>query len=226
MAELLARIALLSAMIGAVLTAWWAWRARDRWGRVSRPAALVGVGPYRRALVRSHAPRPVPLSVVLVAGTGCVWGFLTTLVFAPSGLVFLLAPARHDPVRQILLTLSGLGVFATAVAAFALGPSLVRASRALLEREPDADERALSVATWSSLHHAMVLLSFVLFAVHEDDARIVAIVAVPCAIGLVHAWSLGRVSRIVARVQRCERDDEDASSESAAILAIGDRSPL
>ncbi|WP_157070395.1 hypothetical protein [Sandaracinus amylolyticus] len=213
-------------MIGAVLTAWWAWRARDRWGRVSRPAALVGVGPYRRALVRSHEPRRVPLAVLVVAGVGCVWGLLTTLVFAPSGLVFLLAPARHDPVRQILLTLSGLGVFATAIAAFALGPSLMRASRALIERDHDAGERALSVATWSSLHHAMVLVSFVLFAVHEDDARIAVVVAVPCAIGLVHAWSLGRACAIVARVQRDERDDEDASSESAASIVIGDRSTL
>lgn len=206
--ELLLRVAGLASMCAATVSAWWAWRARERWGQVSLPAAYAGVGPYRRAPVRAWRARGTPLRVVVVSCLGTIWGAITTTVLAPAGLVFLLAPARHEPARQLLLTLSGLGVFATAAAALALGPSLVLASRALVSRDPDALDRALTTATWSTLHHAMVLLSFVLFAVHERAPGIAMVVAVPCAIGLVHAWSLAHAARYVAALDLRDDDTE------------------
>lgn len=212
--ELLLRIASLGTLAAITVSAAWAWRARDRWGGVPRPLAMVGTGPYRRAPAHSWAPRRVPPRVLVVAGLGIAWGTLTTLLFAPSGLVFLLAPARHEPGRQMLLVLAGLGVFATAIAGLALGPTLVRASRALLERAADAEDRAITAATWSALHHAMVLLSFVLFAVHERDPSFAVMVALPCALGLVHAWSLAHVARYVGRL-RDTSEETSITGESA-----------
>lgn len=205
--ELLLRIASLSTLVAVAMSAFWTWRGRDRWGRVPRPLAVLGAGPYRRAPSRDWAPRRTPLRVLVVGGLGVVWGAMTTAVFSPSGLVFLLAPARPDPGRQMLLMLAGLGVFATATAGLALGPALMRASRALLERARDGEERALATATWSALHHLMVLVSFTLFAVHQREPSYAVLVSLPCTLGLVHAWSLAHVARYVGRLR-------DASDES------------
>jgi hypothetical protein len=195
-AELALRLSCLVTIAAGALTCRWAWHARHRWGSEPRSfGTFAGEGPYRRGLVRRWVPRGVPWSISLVGGAGIAWGLITSFVLAPGGLLFLLAPARHDPERQILLMLAGLGVFAAAVAGFPLGLALARASRALIERAPDARDRALTAATWSSLHHATVLLSFVLFGLHERDATLASLVAVPCALGVVHAWALTHVSR-------------------------------
>lgn len=199
--ELLLRIASFSTLVALAMSAFWTWRGRDRWGRVPRPLSLLGIGPYRRAPSRDWAPRRAPRRVLVVAGLGVVWGAMTLAVFAPSGLVFLLAPARPDPGRQILLVLAGLGVFASAIAGLALGPTLMRASRALLERERDGEERALTAATWSALHHAMVLVSFTLFSVHQGDPSHAVLVSFPCMLGMAHAWSLAHVARFVGRMR-------------------------
>ena len=214
--EVVFRVAGLSLVVAGWLTGTWTWRSRDRWGRMAAPARMVGEGPYRRAVARDWVPRGTPPRVLLVGGVGIAWGILTCTVLAPAGLVFLLAPAHVEPGLQVLLTMSGLGVFASALGGLALGWSLVRTSRALLERAPDVLDRALPTATWSAVHHLLVLTSFVLFAVHERDASIAVAVAVPCSIGLAHAWALTHGARFVARMR-------DVSGDEGS---IGDRSPL
>jgi hypothetical protein len=123
------------------------------------------------------------------------------VVFAPCGFLFLLAPARRAPACETLLTLSGLGVFGTAIGGLALGAFLLRASRGLVERDRQSLARAPSIAAWSSLHHALVLVSFALFALHENDARFALLAAAPCAIGWAHAWALSHASRWARRVE-------------------------
>lgn len=210
--ELLLRVAALAGIAAAWLTGTWTWQARHRWGSVPATSTVLGEGPYRRAIARRWIPRGAPGRVAFVAGMGVAWGLLTSAVLAPAGLVFLLAPARVDPRVQIVLTLSGLFVFGTALSGFALGGSLVRASRALLEREHDVQARAIPVATWSAIHHASVLVAFALFAAHERDASIAFAVAVPCSIGVAHAWALAHTARFVARADVADDAGPRASS--------------
>lgn len=177
---------------------------------------MTGGGPYRRAIVRPWMPRATPPRVALVGAMGVAWGLLTCTVLAPGGFLFLLAPAHVEPGPQVLLTMSGLGVFGTSLGGLALGWTLVRTSRALLARDADILDRTLPVAMWSAIHHGLVLTSFVLFAIHEREPGIVFMVAVPCSIGLAHAWALAHGARFVARLT-----DDDASDS-----LTGDRSPL
>lgn len=214
--EVVVRVAGLSLIVAGWLTGTWTWRARHRWGRVRAAALISGEGPYRRAVTRPWVPRRTPMRIALVGAMGTAWGILTCAVLAPGGLLFLLAPAHVEPGPQVLLTMSGLGVFGTSVGGLALGWSLVRASRALLERAPEILDRTLPVAMWSAIHHVLVLTSFTLFAIHEREPAIAFMVAIPCSIGLAHAWAMSHGARFVARL----RDDGSGDSSS------GDRSPL
>ncbi|MDQ3034805.1 MAG: hypothetical protein M3Y87_20515 [Myxococcota bacterium] len=214
--EVVFRVAGLALMVAGWLTGTWTWRSRDRWGRMAAPARMVGEGAYRRGVVRSWVPRGTPIRVVLVGAMGVAWGTLTGAVLAPAGLVFLLAPAHVEPGLQMMLTMSGLGVFGTALGGIALGCVLVRTSCALLERAPDVLDRALPTAMWSAIHHVLVLTSFVLFAIHEREPAIAFAVAVPCSIGLAHAWALAHGARYVARLSDLHGDE----------APIGDRTPL
>jgi hypothetical protein len=196
--ELVLRTTVLAAIVASALTASWARRGRHRWGREPGPAAVVGAGAYRRGIVRSWVPRKIPLVVAMVAGAGVAWGLVTTIVFAPGGLVFLLAPVRHEPSTQLLLALSALGAWGASVSGFPLGVSLIACGHALLTRDEELAERAVPIAAWSMVHHACVLLAFTLFAVHERDPRIAIAVSIPCALGMLHAAALAHVAREVA----------------------------
>jgi hypothetical protein len=203
--EIVLRVAGLSLLVAAALTLSWTWRARYRWGFTRGPATKFGDGPYRRGIMRTRAPRGVPRRIVLAAGFGAVWGVLTCAVFTPGGLLFLLAPAHIDPRSQILLTLSGLGVFATSLGGVALGLSIVRTSRALALRAPDIIERAIPTALWSVIHHGLVIVSFLFFAVHERSVEIGVAVSLVCSLGLVHSWVLARAAQVASRF----RDEDD-----------------
>jgi hypothetical protein len=109
----------------------------------------------------------------------------------------------------VLLTMSGLGVFASALGGLALGAALLRTSRAMIERAPDVLDQALPVAAWSAIHHLIVLSSFSLFAIHERDPGIAVAVTVPCSIGLAHAWALAHAARFASRVRDDDERDRD-----------------
>jgi len=196
--ELVLRTIVLASIVAFVLTASWARHGRHRWGHEPGRAAVVGAGAYRRGIVRSWVPRKTPVLVALVAGAGVAWGLVTTIVFAPGGLVFLLAPVRHEPSTQLLLALSALGAWGASVSGFPLGVSLIASAHALLTRDDELVDRALPIAAWSMVHHACVLLAFTLFAIHERNPLIAAAVAIPCGLGFLHALALAHVARSVA----------------------------
>lgn len=196
--ELVLRTVGFALIVAFVLTGSWARRGSHRWGRVPGPAAVVGAGAYRRGIVRSWAPRGTPRPVVIVAATGVAWGLVTTIVFAPGGLVFLLAPVRHEPSTQVLLALSALGAWGASVSGFPLGVSLVASAHALLTRDDELVDRAMPIAAWSIVHHVCVMVAFTLFAMHEKNPLIALGVAVPCLFGLAHAFALARVARTVS----------------------------
>ncbi len=203
--EIVLRVAGLCLLVATALTFSWMWHARHRWGFTKGPAAKFGDGPYRRGVMRTRTPRGVPRRVAFAAGFGAVWGVLTCGVFTPLGLLFLLAPAHIDPRSQILLTLSGLGVFATSLGGVALGWSIVRTSRALALREPDILERAIPTAFWSVIHHGIVIVSFLLFSAHERAFGIGVVVSLVCSFGLVHSWVLSHAAHYASRF----RDEDD-----------------
>lgn len=196
--EIAARTIGIVGIVAIVLTAAWTAAGRDRWGWTAGCSKVVGEGAYRRAIARSWVPRRAPASVVAVAGLGIAWGLVTTVVFAPGGLVFLLAPVRHEPATQVLLAMSALGAWGASISGFPLGVSLIAIGHALLTRDDDLVDRALPVAAWSIVHHACVLGAFGLFALHEREPAIAIAVAIPTALGVLHALALSRVARQVA----------------------------
>lgn len=197
--DIVVRVAGLSLLVALALTFSWTRRARFRWGLEPGPAKRGGDGPYRRGPTRARSPRRTPRRVVFAVGLGAVWGVLTWAVFTPAGLLFLLAPAHIDPKSQILLSLSGLGVFAASLGGAGLGWSFLCTSRALALREPDVLERALCTALSSLMHHALVIVSFLLFALHEHQLGIAIGVTLVCSLGLLSAWVLGHAARFASR---------------------------
>lgn len=197
--DIVVRVAGLSLLVAMALTFSWTRRARFRFGPDSGPAKKLGDGPYRRGPIRARSPRRTPRRVVFAVGFGAVWGVFTWTVFTPAGLLFLLAPAHIDPKSQILLSMSGLGVFAASLGGAGLGWSFLRTSRALALGEPDMLERALSTGLSSVMHHALVIVSFLLFALHERQLGIAVGVTLVCSLGLLSAWVLTHAARFASR---------------------------
>jgi len=175
-----------STVLVVALSRHWSWR----WGTVRGPARRAGEGAYRSAETRPMRPRGVPARVRWAAGTSIAWGVVTLLVFAPAGalLVALLADGGNDAAVLVLPLLL------VVVDGLVLPFGLFAAAGRLLRNSPGSTDGARRIATWSTIHHAAVLLVMAALGISELEALMLLLMSgVPCGIGLAQAWLLGSV---------------------------------
>ncbi len=119
-----------------------------------------------------------------VAGFNAFWGVLTVFYFAPAGLLAALMGLEQSMGGAVAIALVSLD-------GFALGIALIVAARRLLKHTYGG---VIGVAWWSLVHHAAVLLAFVLAMEAFDDLALYT--TIPCAMGAALAAGL------IRRVQR------------------------
>lgn len=158
-------------------------RARRRWGTTEGPVHEAGDGGYRSAPVRSEVLLGTPRLVTVGAVLASVWGAITLLLFVPAGLVLTAASAQESGGEAWLLVLSLCASLSGVVVAL----GLLAASHGLVRRSRLSVERAILVARYSHIHHAVIwgagfAVALVLDS-HFAPAAFVGL-ALPCGMGL------------------------------------------
>ncbi len=152
-------------------------------------AAALGIA----MVLAIKSPRETDGRSQAVAGFNVFWGVVTMLFFAPAGCLAALMAFDRAPIGGIAIGLVSLD-------GFALGIALFVAARRLLKLHKL--EKVKSIAYWSFVHHAAVVVAFVLAMGAFDDLALFT--TIPCAIGAALAFGL---------IRRVDRDRAAAEKE-------------
>ena len=177
----LAVVLLLAVMVGVLVAALAGDARLARWGTRRGEVVRAGGSPYREAETAPVLLTGAPRGLRVAAGLNAAWGVVTGLVFGPAGLVLAWFGARE---------LGALSVAVLCVVASGFGLSIalgVAASRALRRQSLDKAKRT---ATWSLLHHVLVLAVMAMAAVAIDEWFIFGISILPCLFGIAFAHAL------------------------------------
>ncbi len=156
-------------------------RARaNRWG-ADRVVREVDVAPFRSAPLHDLKARSAPVGVRVVSGLAIAWSLITGFIFAPAGLLLMLATGgTGNSVR----TLGSLGMFGVSLSGFALAIHMCRHALGLLRGQVEKDANRMFFRHGIGHHIAVVIaVSTALFGDYGWDG-VVGFTVAACLAGI------------------------------------------